>query len=206
MPGITNWQHPRFFGYFPSNALLASVLGDYLSTGLGVIGLAWQSSPALTEVEEVATELDAADARPVGAVERRDQRHRVDQHAGGVDVRARASTNYSLARGGLQAEPRRWSSTPPRTVTALSRRRRCWPASASSTCASCRTNGVRDAARIARCDDPGRPRCRPSALRGRGDDRDDDVDRARSAGRDRRASPGRTASGCTSMPRWRARR
>jgi aromatic-L-amino-acid decarboxylase len=55
LPGITNWQHPRFFGYFPSNALLASVLGDFLSTGLGIIGLAWQSSPALTEVEEVVT-------------------------------------------------------------------------------------------------------------------------------------------------------
>jgi aromatic-L-amino-acid/L-tryptophan decarboxylase len=56
VPGLTTWQHPRFFGYFPSNALLASVLGDYLSTGLGVIGLAWQSSPALTEVEEVVTD------------------------------------------------------------------------------------------------------------------------------------------------------
>ena len=56
MPGLTLWQHPRFFGYFPSNGLLASVLGDFVSTGLGVIGLAWQSSPALTEVEEVATD------------------------------------------------------------------------------------------------------------------------------------------------------
>src|SRR5262245_40795911 len=37
-PGLTLWQHPRFFGYFPSNALLASVLGDLVSTGLGVIG------------------------------------------------------------------------------------------------------------------------------------------------------------------------
>jgi len=55
VPGLTHWQHPRFFGYFPSNALLASVLGDYLSTGLGVIGLSWQSSPALTELEEVTT-------------------------------------------------------------------------------------------------------------------------------------------------------
>src|SRR5215213_9966318 len=35
--------------------MLASVLGDYVSTGLGVLGLAWQSSPALTEVEEVVT-------------------------------------------------------------------------------------------------------------------------------------------------------
>src|SRR5205807_8502067 len=49
-------QHPQFFGYFPSNAALASVLGDYLSTGLGVLGLSWQSSPALTELEEVVTD------------------------------------------------------------------------------------------------------------------------------------------------------
>src|SRR5262249_46684136 len=56
VPALSHWQHPRFFGYFPSNGLLASVLGDYVSTGLGVLGLAWQSSPALTEVEEVATD------------------------------------------------------------------------------------------------------------------------------------------------------
>ena len=53
LPGLTHWQHPRFFGYFPCNGTLASVLGDYVSTGLGVLGLAWQSSPALTELEEV---------------------------------------------------------------------------------------------------------------------------------------------------------
>src|SRR4051812_3224525 len=56
VPGLTHWQHPSFFGYFPSNASLASVLGDYLSTGLGVLGLSWQSSPALTELEEVVTD------------------------------------------------------------------------------------------------------------------------------------------------------
>jgi len=56
VPGLSHWQHPRFFGYFPSNGLLASVLGDYVSTGLGVLGLAWQSSPALTEIEEVTTD------------------------------------------------------------------------------------------------------------------------------------------------------
>src|SRR5262249_33171679 len=55
LPGLTHWQHPRFFGYFPSNASLASVLGDYLSTGLGVLGLSWQACPALTELEEVMT-------------------------------------------------------------------------------------------------------------------------------------------------------
>ncbi|MBV8336948.1 MAG: aspartate aminotransferase family protein, partial [Alphaproteobacteria bacterium] len=52
LPALTLWQHPRFFGYFPANALHAGILGDLVSTGLGVIGLSWQSSPALTEVEE----------------------------------------------------------------------------------------------------------------------------------------------------------
>ena len=56
MPGITHWQSPRFFGYFPANAPLAGVLGDLVSTGLGVVGLSWQSGPAVTEVEEVATD------------------------------------------------------------------------------------------------------------------------------------------------------
>src|SRR5260370_33434213 len=56
LPGLSHWQHPRFFGYFPGNSMLASVLGDYLSTGLGVVGLSWQSSPALTELEEVVTD------------------------------------------------------------------------------------------------------------------------------------------------------
>jgi len=56
LPGLSHWQHPNFFGYFPSNGELSSVLGDYLSTGLGVLGLNWQASPALTEVEEVVTD------------------------------------------------------------------------------------------------------------------------------------------------------
>jgi aromatic-L-amino-acid decarboxylase len=56
LPGLTHWQHPRFFGYFPANCSLASVLGDFCSTGFGVNGLAWQASPALTEVEEVITD------------------------------------------------------------------------------------------------------------------------------------------------------
>jgi aromatic-L-amino-acid decarboxylase len=56
VPGLSLWQHPRFFGYFPSNGDLSSVLGDYLSTGLGVLGLSWQSSPALSELEEVVVD------------------------------------------------------------------------------------------------------------------------------------------------------
>jgi len=55
VPALTHWQHPDFFAFFPSNAELSSVLGDFLSTGLGVLGLSWQACPALTEIEEVAT-------------------------------------------------------------------------------------------------------------------------------------------------------
>ncbi len=56
LPGLSLWQHPRFFGYFPANAEPAGILGDLVSTGLGVLGLSWQSSPAVTEVEEVTTD------------------------------------------------------------------------------------------------------------------------------------------------------
>jgi aromatic-L-amino-acid decarboxylase len=55
-PACFHWQNPNFYGWFPSNGSLSSVLGDYLSTGLAQIGLTWQSSPALTEVEEVVTD------------------------------------------------------------------------------------------------------------------------------------------------------
>ncbi|MBL9076838.1 MAG: aminotransferase class V-fold PLP-dependent enzyme [Planctomycetes bacterium] len=56
LPALSHWQHPRFFGYFPSNGDLAAVLGDLLSTGLGVLGLTWQSAPALTELEQRAVD------------------------------------------------------------------------------------------------------------------------------------------------------
>ena len=56
LPGLTHFQHPSFFGFFPANADLASVLGDYLSTGLGALGLTWQAAPALTELEEVTVD------------------------------------------------------------------------------------------------------------------------------------------------------
>lgn len=53
LPGVTQVQHPMHFGWFPSNASLASVLGDIASSGIGSLGISWESSPALTEVEEV---------------------------------------------------------------------------------------------------------------------------------------------------------
>ena len=106
VPGITHWQHPSFFGFFPSNGLLSSVLGDFLSTGLGVIGLSWQSSPALTELEEVVCDWmrqmlglssawsgvihDTASTNTLVAL---------------ICARERAS-KFALGRGGLQGEDR----------------------------------------------------------------------------------------------------
>ncbi|MQA13119.1 MAG: aspartate aminotransferase family protein [Pseudonocardiaceae bacterium] len=52
VPGTTHWQHPSFFGYFPANASLASLLGELLSSGLGVQGMLWSTSPAATELEQ----------------------------------------------------------------------------------------------------------------------------------------------------------
>ena len=51
LPGITHWQSPNFFGYFPSNNSGPSILGELLSAGLGVQGMLWATSPACTELE-----------------------------------------------------------------------------------------------------------------------------------------------------------
>src|SRR5579884_822793 len=104
VPGLSLWQHPSFYGFFPANSSLSSVLGDYLSTGLGVMGLSWQASPALTELEEVVTDWmrqlvglseawsgviqDTASTCTLVAL---------------ICARER-TTSYSLSRGGLQAE------------------------------------------------------------------------------------------------------
>jgi aromatic-L-amino-acid decarboxylase len=103
-PGITNWQHPSFFGYFPSNGTLGSVLGDYVSTGLGVIGLAWQSSPALTEVEEVVTDWLRQMTGLSGAWEGVIQDTASTSTLVALLCARERTTQYGLARGGLQAE------------------------------------------------------------------------------------------------------
>src|SRR3954452_5973869 len=104
LPGLTLWQHPRFFGYFPSNCSLASVLGDYLSTGLGVLGLSWQSSPALTELEEVVTDwvrqmVGLSDAWS-GVIQ---DTASTSTLVALLCARERA-TGFGMGRGGLQAE------------------------------------------------------------------------------------------------------
>lgn len=104
VPGLSHWQHPRFYGYFPANATLSSVLGDYLSTGLGVLGLSWQSSPALSELEEVVTDWVR---QMVGLSE--DWSGVIQDTASTSTLVAlicarERTTNFSFARGGLQGE------------------------------------------------------------------------------------------------------
>jgi aromatic-L-amino-acid decarboxylase len=104
LPNLSIWQHPRFFGYFPANSSLASVLGDYVSTGLGVLGLNWQASPAMTEVEDVVTGwmrqmVGLSDAWS-GVIQ---DTASTSTLVALLCARER-STGYGLARGGLQAE------------------------------------------------------------------------------------------------------
>jgi aromatic-L-amino-acid decarboxylase len=51
LPGITHWQSPNFYAYFPANASGPAILGDLLSSGFGVQGMLWSTSPACTELE-----------------------------------------------------------------------------------------------------------------------------------------------------------
>jgi len=51
LPGITHWQSPGWFGYFPANGSPPSILAELVSAGLGAQGMLWSTSPALTEIE-----------------------------------------------------------------------------------------------------------------------------------------------------------
>jgi aromatic-L-amino-acid decarboxylase len=51
VPGLTHWQHPNFFAYFPANSTYPAILGDLLTAGLGVQGMSWVTGPACTEIE-----------------------------------------------------------------------------------------------------------------------------------------------------------
>lgn len=102
LPACTHSQDPRFFAYFPSVSSLGAVLGEYVSTGLAQLGVGWQASPALTELEEVVIDwlrqmVGLSDAWS-GVTQ--------DSATTGTLVallcaRERA-TNYCAARGGLQ--------------------------------------------------------------------------------------------------------
>ena len=105
VPGVTQTQSPGYYAWFPSNASLESVLGDMASSGLGALGITWQSAPALTEMEQVVTdwlrELCGLSDDWHGAI------HDTASTACLVALLAarERATGLSEARGGLQAEP-----------------------------------------------------------------------------------------------------
>ncbi|OQR36697.1 aspartate aminotransferase family protein [Pseudomonas sp. Bc-h] len=107
LPHLTHWQHPAFFGYYPANNSLAGVLGELVSTGLGVLGLSWQSSPAVTEIEEVVVDwyrqMVGLSTSWVGVI---NDTASTSTLVSLISARER-STEYGLARGGLQGESRR---------------------------------------------------------------------------------------------------
>ena len=208
LPGLSHWQHPSFFGYFPSNASLASVLGDYLSTGLGVLGLSWQSSPALTELEEVVTDW----VRQMVGLS--------DAWSGVIQDTASTSTlvallcarerttDFGMSRGGLQARAAAAGRLHVEPGPQLGRQggaaRRLRP---RERAARGPRRGVRHAPRRARRRHRGgtSPRASgpaPSSPRPARRPPPPSIPLAAIARRGR----GRTASGCTSTPPWRARR
>ncbi|KAH7577728.1 hypothetical protein JRO89_XS01G0291400 [Xanthoceras sorbifolium] len=53
LPGVTHWQSPNYFAYYPSNSSVAGFLGEMLSAGLNIVGFSWITSPAATELEMI---------------------------------------------------------------------------------------------------------------------------------------------------------
>lgn len=106
VPGVTQTQSPGYFAWFPSNASLESVLGDMAASGLGALGITWQSAPALTEMELVVSdwlrELCGLSDAWHGAI------HDTASTACLVALLAarERATALSEDRGGLQAEPK----------------------------------------------------------------------------------------------------
>jgi aromatic-L-amino-acid/L-tryptophan decarboxylase len=103
LPACAHFQDPRFFGYFPSNSSLPAVLGDYVSTGLAQLGLNWQASPALTELEEVTTDWlrQMLGLSPAWSGVIQDTASTTTLVA--LLCARERTTNHAAARGGLQA-------------------------------------------------------------------------------------------------------
>ncbi|XP_012484102.1 phenylacetaldehyde synthase [Gossypium raimondii] len=53
LPGVTHWQSPNYFAYYPSNSSVAGFVGEMLSAGLNIVGFSWIASPAATELEMI---------------------------------------------------------------------------------------------------------------------------------------------------------
>jgi aromatic-L-amino-acid decarboxylase len=104
VPGITQVQHPMHYGWFPSNASLASTLGDIASAGLGTLGISWESCPAATEVEEVVCDWMRQLTGLSDAWEGCIQDTASTACLTAMLIARESVSDYSESRGGLQAE------------------------------------------------------------------------------------------------------
>ncbi|MCY4218118.1 MAG: pyridoxal-dependent decarboxylase [Gammaproteobacteria bacterium] len=106
IPGMTHVQHPMYYGWFPSNAALSSVLGDLTSSGLAALGISWESCPSLTEIEELVCDwmrqLTGLSDKWLGCI------HDTASTAclTSLIVAREHATNLSQNRDGLQGEKR----------------------------------------------------------------------------------------------------
>lgn len=85
VPGLTHWNHPRFYGYFANSASGPGILGELLASAVNVNSMVWKSSPAATELEDVTTRWLA---RMLGLP---------DDFEGVINDTASSSTMYALA-------------------------------------------------------------------------------------------------------------
>jgi aromatic-L-amino-acid decarboxylase len=83
IPGITHWQHPSWFAYFPANNSPPSVLAELLTAGLGAQCMVWQTSPAAAELEERVLEWLRQMLGLPGGYAGCDTGHGVYSHSGG---------------------------------------------------------------------------------------------------------------------------
>lgn len=101
VPGLTHWQHPRFFAYFPANSSPAAILGDLLSSGLGTQGMLWATSPAATEVEQVVVDWLA---QALGLPEQ--LRHQAPGRGGGVITDTASTATFTAMVAALHRSSR----------------------------------------------------------------------------------------------------
>ena len=99
VPALSHWQSPNWFAYFPSNAAEASLLGDMLSTGLGVQGMLWSTSPRLHRGGDAHARLDGPGPGPARCLSLRRGRSRW-RSAPGHRVQCRARVHDRRAGAG----------------------------------------------------------------------------------------------------------
>ena len=107
LPGITHWQHPSFFAFFPANSSRISVLAEMLTSTLAAQCMIWQTSPAAAELEERVMEWLARHAGAARGLHRRDPGYGVHghleraAHGAGAGHPVRGEPERTLGQGDL---------------------------------------------------------------------------------------------------------